>query len=77
MSYGYTHKLLKIYVYTLETGNLEMMNSLKICILTTTVVYIYIYRERERERDREIHIHYLSVLDTKSELEIYYPDKLF
>ena len=71
MSYGYTHKLLKIYVYTLETGNLEMMNSLKICILTTTVVYIYIYRERE------IHIHYLSVLDTKSELEIYYPDKLF
>ena len=77
MSYGYTHKLLKIYVYTLETGNLEMMNSLKICILTTTVVYIYIYREREREREREIHIHYLSVLDTKSELEIYYPDKLF
>ena len=75
MSYGYTHKLLKIYVYTLETGNLEMMNSLKICILTTTVVYIYI--EREREREREIHIHYLSVLDTKSELEIYYPDKLF
>ena len=75
MSYGYTHKLLKIYVYTLETGNLEMMNSLKICILTTTVVYIY--REREREREREIHIHYLSVLDTKSELEIYYPDKLF
>ena len=73
MSYGYTHKLLKIYVYTLETGNLEMMNSLKICILTTTVVYIYIYIERERE----IHIHYLSVLDTKSELEIYYPDKLF
>ena len=77
MSYGYTHKLLKIYVYTLETGNLEMMNSLKICILTTTVVYIYIYIEREREREREIHIHYLSVLDTKSELEIYYPDKLF
>ena len=75
MSYGYRHKLLKIYVYTLETGNLEMMNSLKICILTTTVVYIYI--EREREREREIHIHYLSVLDTKSELEIYYPDKLF
>ena len=51
MSYGYTHKLLKIYVYTLETGNLEMMNSLKICILTTTVVYIYIEREREKERD--------------------------
>ena len=49
MSYGYTHKLLKIYVYTLETGNLEMMNSLKICILTTTVVCIYIYRERERD----------------------------
>ena len=53
MSYGYTHKLLKIYVYTLETGNLEMMNSLKICILTTTVVYIYIYRERERKRERD------------------------
>ena len=75
MSYGYTHKLLKIYVYTLETGNLEMMNSLKICILATTVMCIY--REREKEREGEIHIHYLSVLDTKSELGIYYPDKLF
>ena len=75
MSYGYTRKLLKIYVYTLETGNLEMMNSLKICILATTVMCIYI--EREKEREGEIHIHYLSVLDTKSELEIYYPDKLF
>ena len=59
MSYGYTHKLLKIYVYTLETGNLEMMNSLKICILTTTVVYIYIEREREREKERE---RYISII---------------
>ena len=39
MSYGYTHKALKAYVYVCKTGNLAMVNSMKLCISTATGVY--------------------------------------
>ena len=39
MPYGYTHKPLKAYVYVCKTGNLAMVNSMKLFISTTTGVY--------------------------------------